>query len=238
MDNITNDKTIAVFIDADNTQPEKINLILQKISTYGRIIIKRAYGNWKKEQLKPWFEVSKKFAIMQVQQTDYVSGKNASDIALIIDAMDCVSRSDCDMFVIVSSDSDFTPLAMKLRELNKNIVGVGKKGTTIEAFINACDDFIFVEDIKDPNTIKSDSKIPPEEQKLNAWLEQVADNNQEEFTNICSAGNYVKRICPEFNIKTYKVKSLTEYIENRPNIFVVNKRNGKGGATIVEYKMK
>ncbi|MBQ1777165.1 MAG: NYN domain-containing protein, partial [Acidaminococcaceae bacterium] len=104
-------KSIVLMIDADNTQLSKIENVIQEVSTYGRIVVKRAYGNWKKEALKNWENELKRLAIKAEQQFDYVSGKNATDIALVIDAINLLHKGIYDAFVIVASDSDYTPLA-------------------------------------------------------------------------------------------------------------------------------
>lgn len=135
---------IAVLIDADNTQLSKMEALLHEVSTYGRIVVKKAYGNWKKQALKNWENEVKRLAIKAEQQFDYVSGKNTTDIAMSIDAMDLLHERTYDAFVLVSSDSDFTPLAIRLRESGAYIIGAGEAKTP-EAFKNACDDFILLE---------------------------------------------------------------------------------------------
>ena len=125
---------MAVLIDADNTQLSKLEPLLQEVSTHGRIVTKRAYGNWRKEGLKNWEAELKRLAIKAEQQFDYTVGKNATDIALVIDAVTLLHRNLYDAFVLVSSDSDYTPLAIHLRESGVYVMGVGKK-TTPEAYI-------------------------------------------------------------------------------------------------------
>ena len=120
-----NEDKIALLIDADNTQLQKLDAIMTEISTRGRIVVKRAYGNWKKRNLNKWENELKRLGIKAEQQFDYVSGKNATDMALVIDAMDLLSSNAFDSFVLVSSDSDFTPLAIRLHESGANIVGIG-----------------------------------------------------------------------------------------------------------------
>ena len=135
---------IAMLIDADNTQLAKLELVIQELNTLGRIVVKRAYGNWKKDTLKNWETELKRLAIKAEQQFDYVTGKNATDIALVIDAMNLMYRNLYDGFVIVSSDSDFTPLAIHLHESGVYVMGVGEKKTP-EPFRNSCDAFVFLE---------------------------------------------------------------------------------------------
>ena len=126
-------KKIAMLIDADNTQLSKLEAVIQEISTYGRIVVKRAYGNWRKDSLKNWENELKRLAIKAQQQFDYVSGKNTTDMALVIDTLDLLHSDIYDAFVIVASDSDYTPLAIKLHESGVYVMGVGEKKTP-EAF--------------------------------------------------------------------------------------------------------
>ena len=135
---------IAVVIDADNTQISKLEDVFHEISTRRRIVVKRAYGNWHKQTLKNWGEIIKRLAIKAEQQFDYVSGKNATDMALVIDTIELLYTNLYDAFVIVSSDSDYTPLAIKLREAGVYVMGVGEQKTPV-AFRNACDEFLFLE---------------------------------------------------------------------------------------------
>ena len=135
---------IAVVIDADNTQISKLEDVFHEISTRGRIVVKRAYGNWHKPTLKNWGEIIKRLAIKAEQQFDYVSGKNATDMALVIDTIELLYTNLYDAFVIVSSDSDYTPLAIKLREAGVYVMGVGEQKPPV-AFRNACDEFLFLE---------------------------------------------------------------------------------------------
>lgn len=156
---------IAVVIDADNTRPSKIADVLSEISTRGRIVVKRAYGNWRKEGLKNWEPEIKGLAIKAEQQFDYVSGKNATDMALIIDTIELLYTKTYDAFVIVSSDSDYTPLAIKLRESGVYVIGVGEKKTP-SPFRNACDEFLFLENISPTvGAQQEDPVLPPPEEE-------------------------------------------------------------------------
>ncbi len=137
---------IAVVIDADNTQLSKIGDVLREVSARGRIVVKRAYGNWRKESLKNWEPEIKHLAIKAEQQFDYVVGKNATDMALVIDTIELLHSDIYDAFAIVSSDSDYTPLAIKLHESGVYVIGIGERKTPI-SFRNACDEFLFLENI-------------------------------------------------------------------------------------------
>lgn len=139
---------MVLLVDADNTQLSKLEAVIEEVSLHGRIIVKRAYGNWKKDTLKNWEPELKRLAIKAEQQFDYVTGKNATDIALVIDAMHLLYRGIYDSFVIVASDSDYTPLALDLHESGVYVIGVGELKTP-ESFRNSCDDFIYLENLGD-----------------------------------------------------------------------------------------
>jgi len=135
---------IALLIDADNAPAAKIGLILTELSTFGVTNVRRAYGNWKKSELKGWEEKLHEHAIRPMQQFDYSKGKNASDMAMVIDALELLYTDRPDAFGIVSSDADFTPLVMHLRAKGAAVYGFGAAKTP-EPFVNACSRFLFLE---------------------------------------------------------------------------------------------
>src|SRR5262245_13602376 len=135
---------VALLSDADNSPASKIDLILNELSTFGETSIRRAYGNWKKQELKGWEDQLHEHAIRPMQQYDYSKGKNASDMAMVIDAMALLYTDRPDAFGIVSSDADFTPLVMHLREKGAAVYGFGARKTP-EPFVNACSRFLFLD---------------------------------------------------------------------------------------------
>ncbi len=143
---------VALLIDADNSPASKIDLILNELSTFGETSIRRAYGNWKKNELKGWEEQLQEHAIRPMQQYDYSKGKNASDMAMVIDAMALLYTDQPDAFGIVSSDADFTPLVMHLREKGAAVYGFGAKKTP-PPFVNACSRFLFLDQLADQPTV-------------------------------------------------------------------------------------
>ena len=147
-------KKFAVLIDADNSSINAIASVLEEVAKYGIASVKRVYGDWSSETLKNWRDVLLPHAITPVQQFAYTKGKDATDMILIIDAMDLLYAGALDGFCIVSSDSDFTPLASRIRENGLTVYGFGKK-TTPEAFKKACDKFIYVENLIADIEIKS-----------------------------------------------------------------------------------
>ena len=190
---------IAVVIDADNTQISKLEDVFHEISTRGRIVVKRAYGNWHKPAIKNWGEIIKRLAIKAEQQFDYVSGKNATDMALVIDTIELLYTNLYDAFVIVSSDSDYTPLAIKLREAGVYVMGVGEQKTPV-AFRNACDEFLFLENcsssvegndaqdaVSSPQKEKAEVSISPNNEKEESTKQLKEDVQKTDSTPIASS---------------------------------------------------
>jgi hypothetical protein len=147
-------KKFAVLIDADNSSINAIPSVLEEVAKYGIASVKRVYGDWSSETLKNWRDVLLPHAITPVQQFAYTKGKDATDMILIIDAMDLLYAGALDGFCIVSSDSDFTPLASRIRENGLSVYGFGKK-TTPEAFKRACDKFIYIENLISDSDLKN-----------------------------------------------------------------------------------
>lgn len=133
---------VAMFIDADNAPSRKIGDVLAELASFGSVSIRRAYGNWKNTSLEPWGKVLHEHAIQPMQQFDLVKGKNATDMAMAVDAMDVLFNKPVDVFCLVSSDCDFTPLVMRLRAEGKQVVGFGERKAP-EPFVNACSRFLY-----------------------------------------------------------------------------------------------
>lgn len=138
------EKRIALLVDADNAPAAKIDVVLAEVARYGVANVRRAYGNWKSPHLKSWEAVLHEYAIRPIQQFAYSSGKNASDMAMVIDAMDLLYARNLDGFAIVSSDADFTPLVMRLLTDGMRVYGFGEKKTPAP-FVNACSKFTYLE---------------------------------------------------------------------------------------------
>ena len=141
---------IALLIDADNAPAGKVDVILSELARHGVASVRRAYGNWKSPNLKRWEEALHPHAIQPVQQFAYTSGKNASDMAIVIDAMDLLHSERFNAFAIVSSDADFTPLVMRLRAHNARVFGFGEKKTPMP-FVKACSTFLYLEQLETPD---------------------------------------------------------------------------------------
>lgn len=253
-----NTPKIAVLIDADNTQLTKMEGVFHELSTYGRIVVKKAFGNWKKQSLKNWEEEVKRLAIKTEQQFDYVSGKNTTDIAMVIEAMDMLHSNMYDTFALVSSDSDFTPLAIRLRADGAYIIGVGESKTP-EAFRNACDDFLLLDfvsvesedksaeeeesgeaDVAETDVIKKaagasagKNEIRKKRHELNEvhkLLRIAWERYQDEdgFVNTASAGNYLKRAKPDFTPFSYGYSKLSDFLKAFPKKYELKSIRGKG----------
>ena len=251
-------QSIVILIDADNTQLSKMEEVIREISTHGRIVVKRAYGNWKKESLKNWENELKRLAIKAEQQFDYVTGKNATDMALVIDTVNLLHKGIYDAFVIVASDSDYTPLAINLHESGVYVMGVGEKKTP-EAFRNSCDEFIFLEnlseDVEDPDDENDGAEKKPrkgvsvpekcEEEKENIseihhLLRIASDKYQDDegYVNISAAGQYIKRVKPDFDVRTFGYIKLSKLIEAFPGKYEMRRSPGKGKVIIFSYRCR
>lgn len=254
MDNL---QKIVLLIDADNTQLSKLEAVIREISTHGRIVVKRAYGNWKKEALKNWENELKRLAIKAEQQFDYVSGKNATDMALVIDTLDLLHTDIYDAFVIVASDSDYTPLSIRLHESGVFVIGVGEKKTPA-AFRNACDEFVFLENLDKDTEVKAPAQGSAKSGKkkgknkssseggdpmdgfneIHNLLKIASDKYQDDdgYVNVSSAGTFIKRAKPDFDSRTYGFSKLPQLIEAFPEKYEIKKYSGKGTVTIIAYK--
>jgi uncharacterized LabA/DUF88 family protein len=165
---------IALLIDADNAPASKIDLILNELSSLGETSIRRAYGNWTKPNLSGWEKVLLARAIRPMQQYDYSTGKNASDMAMVIDAMALLYTDRPDAFGIVSSDSDFTPLVMHLREKGAMVYGFGQQNTP-KPFVSACSRFLYLDQLVEPDEEEGEAKggaATPSLRKSTAELRQ------------------------------------------------------------------
>ena len=251
-------RNIVLLIDADNTQLSKLEDVIREISTHGRIVVKRAYGNWKKDILKNWENELKRLAIKAEQQFDYVSGKNATDMALVIDAINLLHKNIYDAFVIVASDSDYTPLAINLHESGVFVMGVGEKKTP-ESFRNSCDEFVFLENIETKirdvdagdrtlniGTGTKDAVNGPQNEAkesmdaVHELLKIAWDKYQDDdgYVNVSSAGTFIKRVKPDFDVRTFGYIKLPKLIEAYPDRYEMKRYRGKGTVMIIAYMCK
>lgn len=209
----TNQK-LAVLIDADNAQASVIQELLAEVSRYGTATIKRAYGDWTTTNLKSWKEVLHTMAIQPIQQFAYTSGKNATDSALIIDAMDVLHADAVDGFCLVSSDSDFTRLATRIREAGLVVYGFGQRKTP-EPFVAACDKFVYTEILGSvPEESKPGQEPVAELPKLKPMLLNAlnATVREDGWTTLSALGSQITRSNPSFDARNYGVSKLGELI--------------------------
>ncbi len=239
-------KRLAVLIDADNTQPSIIEPLLEEIAKYGVSSVRRIYGDWTSPNLKGWKDALLEFAIQPIQQFAYTRGKNATDSAMIIDAMDLLYTEKFDGYCIVSSDSDFTRLSARIREAGLTVYGFGEQKTP-KAFVGACDKFIYTEilrkrDEKEPEVRQSwSSKDLKRDTKLVTLLRNAIEDSADEngWAHLGTVGQNLANRSPEFDPRNYGHKKLGDLIreiglfeidersaENSParNIYVRDKR--------------
>lgn len=228
-----NNDNLAVLIDADNAQSSPIHELLEEVSRYGTASVKRAYGNWSTPQLKKWEDKLLAHAIKPVHQLDYTKGKNATDIALIIDAMDLLHTGNLDGFCLVSSDSDFAPLATRLKEAGLMVYGFGEKKTP-KAFVAACDKFIYTEILKPAKTKSGKAKaksLSPKEPLRKAVDSAAQDDG---WANLGTVGSMLVKNNPSFDPRNYGFKKLIEMVKEQPYLEVRTEKSssGSGGAAI------
>ena len=236
-----NSAKLAVLIDADNSSAKKIPLILQEVAKYGVASVKRVYGDWSSENLKNWRDVLLPHAITPVQQFAYTSGKDATDMMLIINAMDLLYSKALDGFCIVSSDSDFTRLAIRLRESGMKVIGIGEKKTP-NAFIVACDRFVFIEVLegatkkKKPKatTTPSDTKKVVEKETAikidNPTIDLIEDaidaiSDDDGWAFLGDVGNLIVKNKPEFDPRSYGFSKLTPMLKSLTDILEIDERD-------------
>lgn len=238
----TKELKLAVLIDADNVPYSNVKGMMEEITKFGTPTTKRIYADWTKPNANGWKSVLLEHAITPIQQYSYTVGKNSSDSAMIIDAMDLLYSDKVDGFCIVSSDSDFTRLAIRLRESGMKVIGIGEKKTP-NSFIVACDRFIYIEvldgAIKKPKpiTISTDTKKTiekPIEKSLNkidintielieATIEDIGDDDGWAFLG--DVGNLIVKKKPEFDPRNYGFSKLTPMLKSLTDILEIDERD-------------
>ena len=241
------DLKIAVLIDADNVSAHPIKEMMEEIAKYGNPTIKRIYGDWTKPQLGKWKNVLLENAINPIQQYSYTSGKNATDSAMIIDAMDILYSEKVDGFCLVSSDSDFTKLATRLREAGMLVIGMGEKKTP-EPFIVACDKFIYVEILQkeEPDSQGDKSKSKPKAQldKITPKLIRLIHNTIADLADddgwafMGDVGNLIQKKQPNFDSRNYGFQKLTPLINAIPAFEIEQRESSKGRHKLIYVRNK
>jgi uncharacterized protein (TIGR00288 family) len=234
---MSTDIRLAVLIDGDNIPSEHVKEMMEEIAKYGNPTIKRIFGDWTKPNLSKWKSMLLANAITPMQQYAYTTGKNATDSAMIIDAMDILYSEKVDGFCLVSSDSDFTRLAIRLREAGMKVIGIGEKKTP-EPFIVACDKFIYIEILK--GTSKEDSKekkgsVKKDENEkitpkvINLIASTISDLADEDgWAFLGDVGSLLQKKQPNFDSRNYGFQKLTPMI-NATNKFEIEQRDTQKG---------
>lgn len=246
---------LAVLIDADNAQAAVIEGLLAEIARFGEATVKRIYGDFTSPTSASWKKVLQRYAIKPVQQFAYTTGKNATDSTLIIDAMDLLYTRKFDGFCLITSDSDFTGLAMRLREEGLTVLGFGEKKTP-DAFRNACHKFLFTEVLRPSTTQESsvspvkasnESKVAPTQPVAEAAeakqefprqfvltaLEQSIDDAG--WAHLGTFGSYLTKLQPDFDSRLYGYKKLSDLVKAKLDIFVTEERQAPGSTQKVLY---
>lgn len=239
----------AVLIDADNIHNRYIGRLLEEIAKYGTPTFKRIYGDWTKPHVAGWKTVLLDHAITPVQQYSYTTGKNATDSAMIIDAMDILYSGRVEGFCLVTSDSDFTRLAIRLREAGMKVFGLGEQKTPA-AFRTACDKFIYIEilDNDDHQSAPSDEKVKTKKEKtlsktdktlvnlLRSSVNDIADENG--WAYLGELGNLLLKKRPDFDPRNYGYEKLLPLIESLQNFEIDKRETGRKNVRLVYIKAK
>jgi NYN domain/OST-HTH/LOTUS domain len=223
----TGNERLAVLIDADNAQASNIAELLAEVSRYGRATVKRAYGNWTTPQLQGWKPLLNEFAIQPMQEFAYTVGKNATDSSLIIDAMDLLYSGNLDGFCLVSSDSDFTRLAKRIREDGLFVYGFGERKTPV-AFVAACDKFIFTEILRPDQNRNSGDDVEPLEPILRDAV--TATQREDGWSTLSSIGSIIAKNRPSFDSRNYGFQKLGELVRQQSYIDV-REESGDGSSS-------
>ncbi|MGH8125772.1 MAG: NYN domain-containing protein [Rhodanobacteraceae bacterium] len=225
---------LAVLIDADNAQPGMVTGLLAEIAKYGTAHVKRAYGDWTDNHLKTWKNELLTQSIQPIQQFGYTRGKNSTDSALIIDAMDLLYSGRLDGFCIVSSDSDFTRLAARIRESGLVVYGFGERKTP-EPFVSACDKFIYVENLTDepdqeaPRKPRSASQLKQDTGLVNLLRNAVdAASDDDGWAALGPVGSIINKQRPDFDARSYGYGKLSDLIAATTLFEIEHRGAGEG----------
>lgn len=232
MDEQYGQQKFAVLIDGDNAQASLLPEILTEVSKAGLITIKRIYGDWTTTTMNQWKDALHQNAIHPVQQFRNTIGKNATDSAMIIDAMDLLHSNDLQGFCIVSSDSDYTRLATRIRENGLFVIGVGEKKTP-EAFVNACNQFIYSENlskVKVPRKKRGAKKAEEQDSidplpLLIQGFEMAA--KEDEWAYLAAIGNSLRQVDPAFDPRTYGHQKLQSLLKQYTDVFILTQDRSK-----------
>jgi len=243
-------RRMAVLVDGDNAQPAMIDKILAEASRYGTLTIRRIYGDWTTANMGGWKENLQSYAIQPIQQFRYTIGKNATDSAMIIDAMDLLYSGVVDSFCLVSSDSDYTRLATRVREKGFFVMGIGQKKTP-RAFVSACDVFVYTENLlPHPKPIPRRLKLkeaPTQEKEAETstsdpapLLRQAFDLAVQEdgWAFLGTLGHHLRQLDPGFDARTYGHSQLSALVKANPKLFDIREEKGEEGNSVIYVHLK
>ena len=244
-----NDLKLAVLIDGDNIPSAYVKEMMEEIAKYGNPTIKRIYGDWTKPILVKWKNLLLENAITPIQQYGYTQGKNATDSAMIIDAMDILYSEKVNGFCIVSSDSDFTRLATRLREAGMKVYGIGEKKTP-EPFIVACDKFIYIEILKKQSKENESTLVPDKPEKkvevdkitpkvirlISSTISDLADDDGWAFLG--DVGSLLQKKQPNFDSRNYGFEKLTPLINSIDKFEIDQRDSYKGKFKLIYVRNK
>ena len=217
---------IAVLIDPENISYKYLQKIFENIAAFGQISVRRIYSDWTDNERNAWKPLIHEFSLVAIQQFSNTGAKNVSDFTLVIDAMDLLHEGIIDCFCIVSSDSDFTRLAQRIREKGKIVIGLGEK-KSVKAFVNACNEFIYLNDdlleLKKENTEEKDIEFTTKEETIESLMNKALENlsNQDGWVEMFKIIPYLKQIKPDFNINNYSING--KQLKRLRNCFENNK---------------
>ncbi|MGB0834423.1 MAG: NYN domain-containing protein [Psychrobium sp.] len=209
---------IALFIDADNAPASKINFLLSELNKLGVVNIRRAYGNWKRPQLKPWEDCLFEHAIQPIHQFDLIKGKNATDIAMVVDIMDALYTQEIDIVCIMSSDSDFTPLALRLSAAGKIVIGAGC-ALTAKSFVSCCSAFFYVDSkqaemLEQPVIAPSYQSLEIDSRLISLLVQSVNVAQIGEWAAMSDVGVQMRLRQQNFQSKHYHGMTLGQLLEH------------------------
>ena len=234
---------LAVLIDADNAQPSIIEELLAEIAKYGTANVKRIYGDWTSTKLRGWKEHLLDHSIQPIQQFGYTTGKNATDSAMIIDAMDLLYTDQFDGFCIVSSDSDFTKLAARIRESGLFVYGFGEQKTP-DAFVAACDKFIYTEVLRSEEETEEESfkrkstiELKQDTKLVNLVRNAIeASSDESGWAHLGQVGSYIAKQSPEFDPRNYGYRKLGELVKAIKLFEIEERSTGEGQSKAIYVK--
>ena len=226
-----------MLVDGDNAQPSLIEHVLAEITKYGTVTTRRIYGDWTTAQMRGWKDSLHTFAIQPIQQFRYTVGKNSTDSALIIDAMDLLHAGTVDGFCIVSSDSDYTRLATRIREQGLFVMGIGQAHTP-EPFVKACEIFVHTENLVRPAKQETRTKDMDKKEWIDIAERAVEMATQDDgWASLGVVGTYIRQLDSAFDARTYGYKQLSLLIKSRPKLFETRQSKTEGGSSHIYVKL-